>query len=222
MIGACDAKNSAIFSYANENEFIRETELVRGDGSVISVIIKSVLLEDGKTVLVSMVNITDIKNVEKKLKRQNKKLKTAKEKSEESNKLKTEFLNNMSHEIRTPMNAIMGMTDIIIRNDHPSSQDTYLNAIKQSSENLLVILNEILDLSKLEAGKIELEQILVLTCDDQMIIEGLMKLNATANLLGRRLGPNSVQVLEEHLAMFMEQLGLCGLKVSPEFKIQPD
>ena len=54
-----------------------------------------------------------------------------------------------------------------------------------------------------------------------MIIEGLIKLNATANLLGRRLGPNSVQVLEENLAMFMEQLGLCGLRVSPDFKIQP-
>jgi hypothetical protein len=78
------------------------------------------------------------------------------------------------------------------------------------------------DTTRLKQPEIELERILVLTCDDQMIIEGLMKLNATANLLGRRLGPNSVQVLEENLAMFMEQLGLCGLKVSPEFKIQPD
>ena len=66
-----------------------------------------------------------------------------------------------------------------------------------------------------------MERILVLTCDDQMIIEGLIQLNATANLLGRRLGPNSVQVLEENLPMFMEQLGLCGLRVSPDFKIQP-
>ncbi len=81
------------------------------------------------------------------------------ERATNSEKVKEQFLTNMSHEIRTPMNAIMGMTDIIIRNDHPSSQDIYLNAIRQSSENLLVILNEILDLSKLEAGKIELEQI---------------------------------------------------------------
>ncbi|MEZ5196717.1 MAG: response regulator [Bacteroidales bacterium] len=81
------------------------------------------------------------------------------ERAANSEKVKEQFLANMSHEIRTPMNAIMGMTDIIIRNDHPASQDTYLNAIRQSSENLLIILNEILDLSKLEAGKIELEHI---------------------------------------------------------------
>ncbi len=76
-----------------------------------------------------------------------------------SEKVKEQFLANMSHEIRTPMNAIKGMIDILIRNDHPLSQDKYLEAIHQSSENLLVILNEILDLSKLEAGKMELEKI---------------------------------------------------------------
>ncbi len=76
-----------------------------------------------------------------------------------SEKVKEQFLANMSHEIRTPMNAIKGITDIIIRNEHPKSQDKYLEAIKQSSEDLLVILNQILDLSKLEAGKIEPEKI---------------------------------------------------------------
>jgi signal transduction histidine kinase/CheY-like chemotaxis protein len=76
-----------------------------------------------------------------------------------SEKVKEQFLANMSHEIRTPMNAIKGMIDILIRNDHPSSQNKYLEAISQSSENLLVILNEVLDLSKLDAGKMELEKI---------------------------------------------------------------
>jgi signal transduction histidine kinase/DNA-binding response OmpR family regulator len=77
----------------------------------------------------------------------------------ESEKVKQLFLANMSHEIRTPMNAIKGMTDILLRNDHPPSQEIYLNAIKKSSESLLVILNDILDLSKLDAGKIEIEKI---------------------------------------------------------------
>jgi signal transduction histidine kinase/DNA-binding response OmpR family regulator len=77
----------------------------------------------------------------------------------ESEKVKQLFLANMSHEIRTPMNAIKGMTDILLRNSHPQSQDIYLNAIKQSSETLLVILNDILDLSKLDAGKIEIVEI---------------------------------------------------------------
>jgi len=84
---------------------------------------------------------------------------TERERATQSEKVKEQFLANMSHEIRTPMNAIKGMTDIIMRNPHPKSQDKYLEAIRQSSESLLVILNEILDLSKLDAGKIELERI---------------------------------------------------------------
>ncbi|MBK9539111.1 MAG: response regulator [Flavobacteriales bacterium] len=81
------------------------------------------------------------------------------ERAEHSEHVKQQFLANMSHEIRTPMNAIMGMSGILKRNEHSPEQDKYLNAISQSSENLLVILNDILDLSKLEAGKIDLEQV---------------------------------------------------------------
>ena len=142
-------KEELVSFTSNENEFIRETELVRGDGSVISVIIKSVLLEDGKTVLVSMVNITDIKNVEKKLKRQNKKLKTAKEKAEESNKLKTEFLNNMSHEIRTPMNGILGFAEILKLPDLSlEKQKNYINIIQNSGDQLLRVIDDIIEISK--------------------------------------------------------------------------
>ena len=80
--------------------------------------------------------------------------------AEESEKAKERFLANMSHEIRTPMNAIMGMTGILRRNAHPPEQDRYLGAIQQSSENLLVILNDILDMSKIDAGKLEFERAL--------------------------------------------------------------
>jgi CheY-like chemotaxis protein len=73
--------------------------------------------------------------------------------------VKEQFLANMSHEIRTPMNAIMGMSGILRRNTHLPEQEKYLNAVSQSSENLLVILNDILDLSKLEAGKVDLERV---------------------------------------------------------------
>ncbi|MEO8066112.1 MAG: ATP-binding protein [Flavobacteriales bacterium] len=86
-------------------------------------------------------------------------LSIAKERAERSEQVKQQFLANMSHEIRTPMNAIMGMSGILKRNAHPPEQDKYLSAITQSSENLLVILNDILDLSKLEAGKVDLEQV---------------------------------------------------------------
>ncbi len=80
-----------------------------------------------------------------------------KAKAESSERAKQLFLANMSHEIRTPMNAIKGMTDILIRRNPGAEQLDYLNGIKQSSESLLVIINDILDISKIEAGKTELE-----------------------------------------------------------------
>ena len=80
-----------------------------------------------------------------------------KEKAQASERAKHQFLANMSHEIRTPMNAIKGMTDILIRRNPKEDQKEYLDSIKQSSDSLLVIINDILDISKIEAGKIELE-----------------------------------------------------------------
>ena len=83
----------------------------------------------------------------------------AKERAEESEQVKQRFLANMSHEIRTPMNAIMGMSGILRRKPHSEEQKPYLEAIAQSSENLLVIINDILDLSKIEADRITFEQV---------------------------------------------------------------
>lgn len=82
-----------------------------------------------------------------------------KKKAEQSEKYKEQFLANMSHEFRTPMHAISGMVKILKRNKHYTSQDVYLNAIESSSENLVVVLNDILDLSKIEAGKLDIESI---------------------------------------------------------------
>lgn len=82
-----------------------------------------------------------------------------KERAERSEQFKEQFLANMSHEIRTPMHAISGMTKILRRNNPPQEQTVFLDAIHKSSDNLLVILNDILDLSKIEAGKLEIESI---------------------------------------------------------------
>jgi len=78
---------------------------------------------------------------------------------EEALKAKSQFLSSVSHEIRTPMNAIIGLTDILLEQHHSEETLEYLHSIKYSSENLLVIINDILNYSKLEAGKIELENI---------------------------------------------------------------
>ncbi len=83
----------------------------------------------------------------------------AREQAEESTRSKEVFLANMSHEIRTPMNAILGMTHQLAKTNLNSSQHFYLDTINSASENLLVIINDILDLSKIEAGKLNLENI---------------------------------------------------------------
>ena len=82
-----------------------------------------------------------------------------KERAKTSEKAKQQFLANMSHEIRTPMNAIKGMTDILLRRNPQKAQIAYLDAIKKSSASLLIIINDILDISKIESDKIELERI---------------------------------------------------------------
>ena len=77
--------------------------------------------------------------------------------AEESARIKETFLANMSHEIRTPMNAILGMSQLLAKTPLSSDQFGYQQAIATSAENLLVIINDVLDLSKLEAGKLTLE-----------------------------------------------------------------
>lgn len=81
-----------------------------------------------------------------------------KEVAERTAQLKQQFMANMSHEIRTPMNAIVGMTRLLQSKNPLPEQMRYLSAIQQSADNLLVIINDILDLSKIEAGKIVIEQ----------------------------------------------------------------
>lgn len=80
---------------------------------------------------------------------------TAKEKAEESDRLKTAFLQNMSHEIRTPMNAIMGFADLLSKNFNDKSKLTYFsNIISQRCSDLLDIINDILDIAKIESGQL--------------------------------------------------------------------
>ncbi|NTS75285.1 PAS domain S-box protein [Catenovulum sp. SM1970] len=86
-------------------------------------------------------------------------LKRAEEQAKAANKAKSEFLANMSHEIRTPMNGIIGMNDLLLKSELNDSQRHYATLLESSSKALLNLLNDILDLSKIEAGKMHLELI---------------------------------------------------------------
>ncbi|MES2836169.1 MAG: CheR family methyltransferase [Bacteroidota bacterium] len=89
----------------------------------------------------------------------NKELEEAKSKAEEAVKAKQQFLSNMSHEIRTPMNAIIGFTKVILKTDLTEKQKEYLSAIKVSGDALIVLINDILDLAKVDSGKMTFEKV---------------------------------------------------------------
>jgi PAS domain S-box-containing protein len=115
-----------------------------------------VLSADGKVngVLISLDDITHLEEVEAELRE-------AKKAADSANSAKSDFLANMSHEIRTPMNAILGFTDVLRRGLYrdPSVLEKHLSTIHSNGKHLLELINDILDLSKVEAGRLDIESI---------------------------------------------------------------
>lgn len=104
-------------------------------------------------------NVGLIRNITERIKMINE-LKEAKEKAQESDRLKSAFLANMSHEIRTPMNGIIGFSDLLSEENLPKEKkEKYIKIIQNSGEQLLTIIDDIIDISKIEAGQIKIEKI---------------------------------------------------------------
>ena len=128
-----------------------EKEYFRKDGARVPVLVGVAMLEGSETdCLCFVLDMSAQKRAEAEIQ-------AAKEAADEANRAKSAFLANMSHEIRTPMNAIVGMTEILLDDVLSAQQREYLTIIDSSAESLTVLIDDILDYSKIEAGRMELE-----------------------------------------------------------------
>ena len=137
-----------------ENKLSREVRVLREDGTTTwtytNLIVRRYAPEENIIELISInYDITQLKKTEAMLVQ-------AKEKAEEADRLKSAFLANMSHEIRTPLNAIIGFSSLLHYVDNDEEREQYISLINRNNELLLKLINDVLDLSKIEAGHMEL------------------------------------------------------------------
>ncbi|MDI6047889.1 response regulator [Flavobacterium yafengii] len=171
-------KAREVYQKVFEKGFVADSPLIlrHKNGKLIHVLFNgSVYKDDKKNVLGAAIvarDVTDQKRIETELIEAKVFAELATEIAEEAKinaenatiiaenavKAKQQFLSNMSHEIRTPMNAIIGFTKVVLRTDITDKQKEYLNAIKISGDALIVLINDILDLAKVDAGKMTFEK----------------------------------------------------------------
>lgn len=154
-----------IFLSVNQplRSLVSESAYLHRDGSVIDVSVATSPMTDLSGVRLGKLAIASDMRARQALERQlttnNERLQEQTKRAEEANRAKSDFLSAMSHEIRTPMNAILGMADLLWESDLTTFQRRYVEVFRRAGANLLTLVNDLLDLSKIESGHFELEQI---------------------------------------------------------------
>ncbi|MBI3307540.1 MAG: PAS domain S-box protein [Candidatus Omnitrophica bacterium] len=133
-----------------------DTKVIKKNGDLLDVKVSITVLKDEKGNVTGSIGI--LRDITQR-KKSEKALQEAKEAALKLAKVKSQFLANMSHEIRTPMNGVIGMVELLEDTDMNSEQRDYLHTLKTSAESLLLLINDILDSSKIEAGMLCLEKI---------------------------------------------------------------
>jgi two-component system CheB/CheR fusion protein len=144
------------------NNYEAENRLLRKDGKYLWHLTQAVALRDDngkvKIWIGSKTEIQDQREQKEELEKAKNNAELKSQIAEDAMKSKQQFLSNMSHEIRTPMNAIVGFTNVVLKTALNKEQKEYINAIKVSGDALIVLINDILDLAKVDAGKMTFEQ----------------------------------------------------------------
>ncbi|MCR4787589.1 MAG: response regulator [Lachnospiraceae bacterium] len=222
VAGKTDENSGIIKDLRNKAE--RKERIKIGD-CVYGIVVKEVVRDDlftGRLYILD--DVTDSVKYTKQLEEE-------KERANAANEAKSRFLSNMSHEIRTPMNAIVGMTDIILRDELPDSDKEYLENIRNSGNALIDIINDILDFSKIESGRMEIMESpyepLTLVNDLKMIFitrigDKPLRLNydidykLPARLMGDQVRIRQIIINLVNNAIKFTEVGYVRLKVSAD------
>ncbi len=182
------ARLRALVARKKSAAFDIETTVIRKDGAQVDINLSLSKLKNADGGTIGCIGIMHDVSFQKKTQKM---LVDAKKSAEAASEAKTMFLANMSHEVRTPMNTILGMVDLTLDTELSLEQRDNLLIVKNAADILLSLLNDILDLSRVEAGKIQLEDIEI---NIERIVRSVCK---TMDILARNKGLNLQWVIDE-------------------------